>query len=110
MFRLSSLIPKTEWQGITKLLITHGDPNHYWQADRVASTANAPLRSTKAMPEQATVETHILAPPRRGLQFVAYTGKVFPLDSSESINFNGIQVQEFRTIAGPIEFAIFDLK
>ncbi len=28
-FRVSSLIPKTEWKGITHLLITHGDPNHY---------------------------------------------------------------------------------
>ena len=92
------------------LLITHGDPNHYCQADRVASTANAPLILTKTMLKQAEAETHILAPRRRGLQFVAYSGKVFPLDSSESINFNGIQLQGFRTIHGPIEFRILDLK
>jgi len=110
IFKLSSLIPKAEWKDITHVLITHGDPDHYWQADRVASTANAPLILNKTMVKQAEVQTHILGPRSRGLQFVPYTGKVFPLDVGESINFNGIQIQGLQTIHGPIEFRIFGLK
>lgn len=29
MFKLSSLIPKSEWGSITHLLVTHGDPEHH---------------------------------------------------------------------------------
>ncbi len=110
IFKLSSLIPKAEWKNITHVLITHGDPDHYWQADRVASTANAPLILSKTMVKQVEVETYILGPRSRGLQFVHYTGKVFPLDIGESINFDGIQIQGLQTIHGPIEFSIFSLK
>ncbi len=110
LFKLRSLIPKEEWKDITHVLITHGDPDHYWQADRVANTADAPLILNKTLVKQAGSESHILAPRGRGLQFVPYTSKVFPLDVGESINFNGIQIQGLQTIHGPIEFKIFGLK
>ena len=41
LFNLKSLIPKSEWESITHLLITHGDPDHHWQSDRVAEVSNA---------------------------------------------------------------------
>jgi len=41
LFKLCSLIPKPEWESITHILITHGDPDHYWQANRVAETSKA---------------------------------------------------------------------
>ncbi len=28
LFKLNSLIPKNEWEGITHILVTHGDPDH----------------------------------------------------------------------------------
>ena len=36
MFDLRSLIPEQEWPTITHIVITHGDPDHHWQSDRVA--------------------------------------------------------------------------
>jgi len=110
IFKLGSLIPKAEWKDITHVLITHGDPDHYWQADRVANAADAPLILNEMMIKQVGSEFHILAPRRRGLQFVPYAGKVFPLDVGESINLNGIQIQGLQTVHGPIEFRIFGLK
>lgn len=110
IFKLNSLIPKTEWKDITHVLVTHGDPDHYWQADRVARTAYAPLILSKPMVKQAEGATYILGPRRRGLQFVPYAGKVFSLDVGESVNFNGIQIQGLLTIHGPIELRIFGLK
>jgi len=62
------------------------------------------------MVKQAEVETQILGPRSRGLQFVPYAGKVLPLDEGESINFKGIQIQGLMTIHGPIELKIFGLK
>ncbi|MHC5074454.1 MAG: MBL fold metallo-hydrolase [Planctomycetota bacterium] len=43
IFKLGSLIRKSEWESITHLLITHGDPDHHWQSDRVAEASKAPV-------------------------------------------------------------------
>jgi len=43
MFTLGSLIPKSEWESITHLLITHGDPDHHWQSNRVVEASKAPI-------------------------------------------------------------------
>jgi flavorubredoxin len=40
---LKSLIPESEWDSITHVFVTHGDPDHYWHLDRVAKRSNAPL-------------------------------------------------------------------
>ena len=37
LFDLRSLVPGAEWASISHVLVTHGDPEHYWQADRVAN-------------------------------------------------------------------------
>ena len=42
-FRFTILIPKSEWETITLILVAHGDPDHYWHADRVAKAWNAPV-------------------------------------------------------------------
>jgi glyoxylase-like metal-dependent hydrolase (beta-lactamase superfamily II) len=38
---LKSLIPKKEWPTVTHIVITHGDPDHHWQSDRVAAASGA---------------------------------------------------------------------
>ena len=43
LFKLGSLIPKSEWNSITHVLATHGDPDHYWYTDRVVQVDNTPL-------------------------------------------------------------------
>lgn len=42
LFSLGSLIPKSEWSDITHILVTHGDPDHHYQTDRVAEASGAP--------------------------------------------------------------------
>ena len=41
IFKLESLIPKSEWPSVTHLLITHGDPDHHWHSDRLAQASGA---------------------------------------------------------------------
>ena len=36
---LKSVLPESEWAGITHILITTGDPDHYWHADRIAKSS-----------------------------------------------------------------------
>jgi glyoxylase-like metal-dependent hydrolase (beta-lactamase superfamily II) len=43
LFSLGSLIPKSEWSSITHILVTHGDPDHHYQTDRVAEASGAPV-------------------------------------------------------------------
>ena len=46
---LKSLIPENEWDGITHIFVTHGDPDHYWHVDRVADQSNASVICHKSM-------------------------------------------------------------
>ena len=32
-FRFTTVIPKSEWESITHIFVTHGDPDHYWHMD-----------------------------------------------------------------------------
>jgi L-ascorbate metabolism protein UlaG (beta-lactamase superfamily) len=107
LFGLRSLIPKGDWPTLTHVLVTHGDPDHYWQADRVAQAAKAPMVLGAPMVRHVGSTVHILAPRRRGLQFVPYDGPVYPLNAGESVKLNGVEIEGLRTTHGPIEFRIF---
>ena len=41
LFKLGSLIPKSEWEGITHVLVTHGDPDHFAYAVSIAKETGA---------------------------------------------------------------------
>ncbi len=40
-YKLNSLIPKSEWQGVTHILLTHGDPDHFAYAIPMAKKTGA---------------------------------------------------------------------
>jgi glyoxylase-like metal-dependent hydrolase (beta-lactamase superfamily II) len=43
MLKLGSLIPKSEWERVTHILATHGDLDHYWYTDKMATVSGAPI-------------------------------------------------------------------
>lgn len=90
--------------------MTHGDPDHYWQADRVAVTANAPLIVNRSMVREIGGANHILAPRRGGLRFVPFRGRLRPVDVGDSVEFDGLSLTAMETQHGPIEFNILGLK
>jgi L-ascorbate metabolism protein UlaG (beta-lactamase superfamily) len=62
-FRFTSLSPRSEWPDITHILITHGDPDHYWHADRVARVSNAAVICNETMDvEEAVRAVNIMRP------------------------------------------------
>jgi len=110
LFKLRSLIPKKEWNTITHVLVTHGDPDHYWQADRVATAANAPLIMNLTMIDILGNETRILSPRRDGLKYETYPGKVIALEIGEILEVNGVTITGLNTQHGRIEFSILGMK
>ncbi len=110
LFNLRSLIPKEEWQTITHVLVTHGDPDHYWHADRVARVANAPLIMNASMIRHAGSTTSVLVPRRNAVQFVPFSGKVHPIQVGETIAIDGLTIRGIQTEHGPVEFTILGVK
>ncbi len=68
-FRFTSLIPKSEWQDISHILVTHGDPDHYWHTDRVAKASNASVICNKTMVRNVEGKPLLLGPRDKGLAF-----------------------------------------
>ena len=68
-FRFTTVIPKPEWGSITHILVTHGDPDHYWHIDRVAKVSNAPVVCNKTMVRNIGGKTLMLGPRDKGLAF-----------------------------------------
>jgi glyoxylase-like metal-dependent hydrolase (beta-lactamase superfamily II) len=48
-FRFTTVIPESEWESITHIFVTHGDPDHYWHMDRVAEVSSAAVICNKTM-------------------------------------------------------------
>lgn len=102
IFKLCSLIPKSEWKSITHILVTHGDPDHYWQADRVAEVSNAPLVCGKELSKVENGKTLLVDPRGRELTSWISFERVYPLDVGESITLGGVEIEGVRSTHGPI--------
>ena len=51
LFKLDSLIPKSEWPGITHIFVTHGDPDHFVYAVPMAKKTRATTVCGEALME-----------------------------------------------------------
>ena len=68
-FSFAPLIPKKEWKDITHIFVTHGDPDHYWHADRVAKVSRAPVIINKTMVRELDGKSLMLGPRSKGMAF-----------------------------------------
>jgi len=110
LFKLGSLIPKSEWSSITHILVTHGDPDHYWNADRVAEASKAPLICGKQLVKQIGSEIFLLAPRGRGVQYPTRLEKVYPIHVGESVTLDGVKIEGLKTVHGPIVIRFLGLR
>jgi L-ascorbate metabolism protein UlaG (beta-lactamase superfamily) len=85
IFNFTSLIPKADWKSITHILITHGDPDHHRQSDRVAKASNAPVVCGKDLARVEDGKTLLVDP--RGKELTSWVpfAKAHPLDIGESV-------------------------
>lgn len=110
LFRFRSLLPKEEWSSVTHVLVTHGDPDHYWQADRVAKAGGAPLIVNRSMIHSDGGTPRILAPRRGGMKFVPYEGRLRGLEVGDSVDVDGVRIDALPATHGPIEFELLGKK
>lgn len=99
-FRFTTLIPKTEWETITHIFITHGDPDHYWHADRVAKVSNAPVICNKTMLKEVNGKTLMLGPRDKGLAFTTEFKNIHTLTVDETIEIDGISITGIKATHG----------
>lgn len=101
-FRLSTLIPKSEWPDITHIFVTHGDPDHYWHADRMATVSNAAIICNKTMIKELEGKQLMLGPRDKGVVFTTEVEKTQTLSVDETIEVDGISVTGIKTTHGPL--------
>ncbi len=105
-FRLTTLIPKSEWKSITHIFVTHGDPDHYWHADRVAKAADASVICNKTMVRNAKGKTLMLGPRDKGLAFTTHFNKLHTISVDETIEIDGMSVTGVKTTHGALTFKL----
>ncbi len=110
LFELRSLIPKSEWSSITHILITHGDPDHHWQSDRVAEASNAAVVCGKELAKIVNGEILVIDPRGRELTSWIPFNNVHLLDVGESITLDGVNIEAVKSVHGPVEIPILWFK
>jgi L-ascorbate metabolism protein UlaG (beta-lactamase superfamily) len=108
-FRLTTLIPKLEWKDITHIFVTHGDPDHYWHADRVAEASNAPIICNKTMIREINGKRLMLGPRDKGLAFTIPIKKFHTVSVDETIELDVMSIAGIRATHGdlPLKFGPF---
>jgi L-ascorbate metabolism protein UlaG (beta-lactamase superfamily) len=106
IFDLRSLIPEREWPTITHIVITHGDPDHHWQSDRVASASGAHVVCGLGLTKTQDGETLVIDPRGRALTSWVRFDKLHSLDVGESVDLDGVSFEAVRTVHGPIAVPI----
>ena len=106
IFKLETLIPKSEWPSITHVVITHGDPDHHWQSDRVAKASGAHVICGEGLTRTVDGTTLVVDPRGKGLTSWVPFANLHPLDVGESVNLDGIRIDAVKTVHGPIAIPI----
>ena len=101
-FRFTTLIPKSEWESITHIFITHGDPDHYWHADRIANVSNASIICNKTMEREINGKKLMLGPRDKGLAFTTEFNNLHTLCVDERIEIDGMYITGIKTTHGEL--------
>ena len=109
-FSFASLIPKKEWKDNTHIFVTHGDPDHYWHADRVAKASSAPFIFNKTMIRAEEGVPLMLGPRSKGLTFKTPVNKFHTLSVDETIEVDGMIIKGIKTTNGPLTIKLGPIK
>lgn len=110
IFRLESLIPESEWPSITHLVITHGDPDHHWQSDRVAKASGAQVVCGRGLTRVIDDSRLVVDPRGRALTSWVRFDNLHALEVGESATLDGVSIEAVETRHGPIAIPILGFK
>ena len=105
-FRLTTLIPKSEWKDITHIFVTHGDIDHYWHADRVAEVSNAPVICNETMVRNIAGKSLMLGPRDKGVAFTTPFKKLHTILVDETIQLDGMSITGIKTTHGNLKIKL----
>ena len=110
LFDFRSLIPEERWPTITHIVITHGDPDHHWQSDRVAEASGAPVVCGIGLTKTESGQTLVIDP--RGKELTSWVpfDNLYPLDVGDSLEVDDVTFEAVRTVHGPIEVSLLGFK
>lgn len=103
---LKTNIPKPEWKDITHIIVTHGDPDHYWHTDRVQKKSNSKIICNESLVKKIDGKNLMLGPRNRGLAFTLPIDNFYTLRIGETIDVDGIEISGFRGSHGSLTFKI----
>lgn len=106
MFDLKSLIPEAEWPTVTHIVITHGDPDHHWQSDRVAEASGAHVVCGIGLTRTRDGETLVVDPRGRALISWVHFDNLHPFDIGDSRTLDGVTFEAVQSKHGPIAVPI----
>ncbi|MCW8965268.1 MAG: MBL fold metallo-hydrolase, partial [Candidatus Pacearchaeota archaeon] len=101
-FRFTTLIPKSEWESISHIFVTHGDPDHYWHADRVAKASGAAVICNRTMLQDVNGKMLMLGPRDKGLAFTTPFENINTLSVDETIELDGMSITGIKTSHGEL--------
>jgi L-ascorbate metabolism protein UlaG (beta-lactamase superfamily) len=110
IFDFRSLIPEQKWPTVTHIVITHGDPDHHWQSDRIAEASGAPVVCGIGLTKTENGRTLVIDP--RGKELTSWVpfDNLHPLDVGDSIELDDATFEAVRAVHGPIEVSLLGLK
>lgn len=106
IFKLKSLIPEEKWPTVTHIVITHGDPDHHWQSDRVAKASGAHVVCGTGLTKAEDGGMLVIDPRGKELTSWVHFDNLHPLDVGESIELDGVTFEAIRSKHGPIAVPI----
>ena len=110
IFNVKSLIPEDEWPTVTHIVITHGDPDHHWQSDRVAEASGAPVVCGTGLTKTENGQTLVIDP--RGKELTSWVpfDNLHPLNVGDSLELDDVMFEAVRAVHGPIEVSLLGYK
>ena len=92
IFKLNSLIPKSDWKGLTHVMVTHGDPDHFDYAIPMAKETNASVICGVDLRDDFLSEK---------------IKDVHPVKVSDVANVNNVKVEGLIATHGPLPVKFF---
>ena len=102
LFDLHSLIPESEWPTVTHIVITHGDPDHHWQSDRVAAASGAHVICGTELTRDVDGRTLVVDPRGRGLTSWVPIDNLTTLDVGDKVTLAEVSIEAVKSVHGPI--------
>ncbi|MBI9010880.1 MAG: MBL fold metallo-hydrolase [Clostridiales bacterium] len=101
-----TIIPIDRWHALTHILVTHGDPDHYWHTDRVAKASGAFIVCNDTIIKG----DQMIGPRKKDVGLVKKLENTVGISVGESKEVGTLKIQGIKTVHGPLNIKIGPFK